>query len=74
MAKLGKSVTKDGNMDMPFIYVCTVADRERMLALGYQLLASNEKTSLWVFAADDSIKADLDFEVGSYAYGNTMMF
>jgi hypothetical protein len=45
-----------------------------MLALGYKLLAENEKTSLWVFKADDSINADLDFEVGSYAYGNTLMF
>lgn len=60
--------------DLPFIYVCTVADRERMLALGYKLLASNEKTSLWVFKADDSIGANLDFEIGSYAYGDTLMF
>jgi len=59
---------------LPFIYVCTVQDREKMLELGYKLLAGNEKTSFWVFKADDSIKADLDFEIGTYAYGNTLVF
>lgn len=60
--------------DMPFIYVCTPQDRDRLMALGYQLLAANDETSLWVFKDDETIDADLAVELGTYVFSNTLMF
>lgn len=59
---------------MPFIFVCTPQDRDRLMALGYQLLAANDETSLWVFKYDEAIDADLAVELGTYVFSNTLMF
>ena len=38
----------------PFIYVASETDKDKVAALGYKLIKSNNK-NLWVFAADDKL-------------------
>lgn len=60
--------------DLPFIYVCTVKDRDKMLAAGYELVGANEETSLWGFLANEELSEELSSELGAYVRSNTMMF
>lgn len=59
---------------MAFIYVCTADDRDKLLEYGFQLISSNEKTSLWVFKNDEDILKDVGKIVDVFAYGNTLVF
>lgn len=59
---------------MKFIYVCTPADRDTLMKLGFELISNHKETSLWVFANNENILEDVGEVIDVFTYSNTLMF
>lgn len=57
-----------------FIYVFDPAARDELLAAGFLLLKTDERNSTWVFAADNTLRFDLDSADFLYLKSNTLTF
>lgn len=45
---------------MHFIYVMRDTDKEKVLALGYNLIKADEKHNIWVFENNDTLSFSCD--------------
>ena len=63
---------------MPFIYVMSEADREKLLKLGYSLLKSDRANRVWIFSAGDGMDFSSEDQLTKagvrYVLSNTLTF
>lgn len=55
-----------------FLYVFCMEDRDKLLSLGYSLLKSDERNSIYIFETKESFKIDVG--KSDYILSNTLTF